>query len=165
MSIRHYYDPKSGAFFDRAIHGALIPKNSRPLSAKRYRALIDGRAAGDRIVADAKGNPSLEAPAAPSADAMRAALIARIKREAGRRIEAIAPLWRQINDLSVLAGVLPPEADEKAEAGQRRRAIEALRARSNQIELLLENLVADQLAAFDPRDDAHWPSPETAIVE
>lgn len=55
-------------------------------------------------------------------------LIAQIKAEAARRIEAFAPLWRQINDL---ADPTDPGAIE------RRAKIDAVRAWSNEVEGLL----------------------------
>jgi len=53
---------------------------------------------------------------------------AAIKAEAGRRIEAFAPLWRQLNDL---ADPSDPAAIE------RRRRIDAVRAWSNEMEAKL----------------------------
>lgn len=57
-------------------------------------------------------------------------LIATVKAEAARRIEAVAPLWRQINDLA------EPDA---AGAAERRAFVKAVRAYSNQAETALES--------------------------
>lgn len=76
-------------------------------------------------------------------------LIASIKAEAARRIEAIAPLWRQINDLA------EPQA---VGAAERRAAIDEIRAWSNQAEAMLaEAMDADDLEAVLQSIAAGWP--------
>lgn len=64
------------------------------------------------------------------------ALLSEIKSEAARRIEAIAPMWRQINDLH--------EPDTPG-AVQRRKALNVVRAWSNKLE-------ASAAAAASPAD-------------
>lgn len=69
-----------------------------------------------------------------------AALITAIKAEAGRRIEAIAPLWRQINDMNDPA---TPGAIARAEA------IASIRSWSNATEAdLLAATSADEVHAI-----------------
>lgn len=64
-----------------------------------------------------------------SLDGIRGPLVAEIKAEAARRIEAFAPLWRQMNDLT------QPDAPGAAE---RRRKINVLRDWSNDLESQLD---------------------------
>lgn len=75
---------------------------------------------------------------------LRGGLIAAAKAEAGRRIDAIAPLWRQTNLLRDVG----PGAPEFA-------AIDAVRAASNRLEALLAAASDDELAATwtGPPDD------------
>ena len=77
-------------------------------------------------------------------------LIADIKAEAGRRIEAVAPLWRQINDL----------ADPSAPgAAARAASIAAIRGWSNEAETMgLTSLSADDLADTLAAIAAGWPA-------
>lgn len=80
---------------------------------------------------------------------VEAALIASIKTEAARRIESIAPLWRQINDLA------EPQA---VDASERRAAIDEIRAWSNQAEAMLAEAVdADDLETVLQSIAAGWP--------
>ncbi len=77
-------------------------------------------------------------------------LIADIKTEAGRRIEAIAPLWRQINDLT------DPSAPG---ASDRTASIAAIRNWSNEAEtMVLTSLTADDLAETLTAIAAGWPA-------
>lgn len=93
------------------------------------------------------GRPNLVLSVETSAEAavrFRAALIGAAKAEAGRRIDAIAPLWRQTNLLRDVG----PGAPEFA-------AIDAVRAASNRLEALLAAASDDELAATwtGPPDD------------
>ncbi|MCB1516134.1 MAG: hypothetical protein KDJ19_00750 [Hyphomicrobiaceae bacterium] len=80
-----------------------------------------------------------------------------IKAEAARRIDEIAPLWRQQNDNALmlrLAGSPPDrwsDADRLAHdaAAARRAAIDRIRAASNRLEQL------DPIP-LDYRADKHW---------
>ena len=77
-------------------------------------------------------------------------LVAAIKAEAGRRIEAIAPLWRQINDITDPGA--PGAADRAA-------SIAAIRAWSNEAEtMVLTSLSADDLADTLAAIAAGWPA-------
>lgn len=81
---------------------------------------------------------------------VEARLVAAIKAEAGRRIEAIAPLWRQINDLN------DPGAPGAAE---RATAITAIRAWSNDAEALLADASdAEELETILATIAAGWPA-------
>ena len=81
---------------------------------------------------------------------VEAQLVAGIKAEAGRRIEAIAPLWRQINDLN------EPGAPGAAD---RATAITAIRAWSNDAEALLADASdAEELETILATIAAGWPA-------
>lgn len=105
----------------------------------------------------------LSAPAPLAAD-----LIARVKAEAGRRINDIAPEYVQRNltaRAAELALTYPglgfddlPEP-EKTEAAAGRALwvqIKAIRAKSNEIEASVAELDAAGRSAFDPTADDHW---------
>lgn len=75
--------------------------------------------------------------------------VADIKAEAGRRIEAFAPIWKQINDLN------NPSAPGAAE---RSAGIAAIRAYSNEAELIaLTSTSAADLAESMAAISAGWP--------
>jgi hypothetical protein len=77
-------------------------------------------------------------------------LIAAIKAEAGRRIESVAPLWRQINDLT--DPTAPGAADRAA-------SIASIRNWSNEAEtMVLTSLTADDLAETLTAIAAGWPA-------
>lgn len=81
--------------------------------------------------------------------AMKARAAQNIKAEAGRRIEAFAPLWKQINDLN------DPGAPGAAE---RASAIAAIRAYSNDAEMIvLTSTSAADLAESMAAIAANWP--------
>ncbi|MBX9816255.1 MAG: hypothetical protein A4S12_07020 [Proteobacteria bacterium SG_bin5] len=141
------------------LHGGIhdLPDDAVPVSDKRHRALLAGNARGGRIVSDARGRPRLEMPAS-RIEAIRAAKTRAIKAEARRRILAIAPLHRQANDNAALAAAaLVGHLNELANAALDRRArIDAIRARSNEIEALLADLERPALEAFNPVENALW---------
>lgn len=77
-------------------------------------------------------------------------LIDDIKAEAGRRIESVAPLWRQINDLT------DPSAPG---AAARAASIATIRNWSNEAEtMVLTSLTADDLAETLTAIAAGWPA-------
>lgn len=140
-----HYSPSRNAFFDDALSG--MPDDARPIDADRHRQLLEGQATGARIAADAKGDPCLIRPRQSVAD-RRAQLVRQVKREAARRIDVIAPPWRQMNDLRA--------ADAAATA--RFAAIDAVRAASDRIEAAVA--VADKatLRIFDIASNPLWPA-------
>ncbi|GGY07019.1 phage tail assembly chaperone [Paludibacterium paludis] len=71
---------KSSGFYSRQLHCAAIPSDAVELTDAQYRALLDGQAAGKRIVAGADGKPVLADPPAPTADQL--AVQARARRDA-----------------------------------------------------------------------------------
>ncbi len=141
-----FYSASTGAFYDDAIGypEGTIPADAVELTPSRYQALLTAQEAGRSITANDHGRPVL-APG-PTADQRRVALIAAIKGEARRRIEAISPTWLQLND---------SRAPSPAGA-ERFAAIDALRAASNRIEQQLQATPAADLAAFDIHTNPEW---------
>ncbi|MGC0155784.1 hypothetical protein ACPRNU_25265 [Chromobacterium vaccinii] len=60
-----YYSKSTGGFYDDTIHHQ-IPADAVNISADVYTSMMSGQAAGQVIACDAKGNPMLIAPAAPT---------------------------------------------------------------------------------------------------
>lgn len=137
-----FYSPSRRGFFDPSIHDPM-PEDALRVSQKRHAELLAGQERGAQIVPGANGKPMLEWP--PAADP-RADLIRRVRREARRRIEAVSPLWRQLNDLR-----------EPSPAGDARFAsIDAIRAASAEIEVAVRNLRSGDLDQFPVRDHPAW---------
>lgn len=141
-----FYSSSARAFFSNDLHGDAIPSDAVPITADLYRGLLDGQSKGAAIVAARDGRPRLRWPRM-SMDERRAGLIRAVKREASRRIDAIAPVWRQLNDQRV------PSEDGAA----RFAAIDAVRAASGSIEAEVASAPDDALAAFDIAVHPAWP--------
>ena len=62
------YSPSTGGFYDFVIHGNRVPTDCVEITQEYYLDLLAGQSAGQRIVADATGNPVLQAPPAPTAE-------------------------------------------------------------------------------------------------
>lgn len=159
-----FYSPSTGGFYPAAIFGRRagrrgIPRDALRISTERHAELLAAQAAGAQIAPGPDGLP--EAQAARAVDP-REALIAIVKREARRRILAIAPAWRQRNDSADIAmAALQLHAGmttniDPAPALERRAAVDAIRAASNRLELEIHALEAAELEAFDPALDMHW---------
>lgn len=139
-----FFSPSSLGFFDDAVHDVL-PDDAVPISADRHRELLAAQASGATITADSNGKPRASRP---SVDSRRAAALRQVKREAARRIEAIAPLWRQLND----------QRAPTTESDARFAAIDGIRVASDLIE---QNVVLLSASAIDVLDiPAHpfWPA-------
>ncbi len=76
-----------------------------------------------------------------------------IKEEAQRRILDVAPAWRQRN-----ATIDLQSEDEVVRAAAQLviDAVNAIRAKSNEIEASLTSKSDADILAFDASDDAHW---------
>lgn len=131
-------------FYDDRLH-ATIPADAVHISAKRHRALLDGQARGEQIVADAKGRPTLKAREALEP---RAWFSRRLRREAARRIEAVSPVWRQLND----------QRAPSPEGAARFAAIDAIRAASDAIEASVATMDSAALRAIDIVHHPLWPA-------
>lgn len=147
-----FFSASTGGFYDDKIHRAL-PADAVPISDQRHLELLEGQSSGKIISADASGAPRLlNPPARPIAERRRLA-IRFVKREAERRILAVAPIWRQLND----ARDLPASAGDRRQAIEARfAAIDAIRAASDAIEARIAGMGAADLAAFDPAADHLW---------
>lgn len=141
-----FYSAGTNAFFDDQLHAAL-PDDAVEISAARHRVLLAAQANGSAICAGDDGKPRIRRPVVTLAD-RRAALVRRVKREAARRIDAVSPIWRQLNDQRV-----PSEA-----SAARFAAIDAIRAASDAIEADIAAALSDGLTAIDVAAHPLWPA-------
>ena len=145
------YSAAANAFFDARLHDAL-PDDAVPLTVAEHQALLAAQAAGKVIRPGDDGAPTARRPT-ETTEALRARLLAAVKQEAARRILAIAPLWRQLNDVRDLARA----GGERRAAIERRCAtVDALRVASDRLEAALTTMTPRQLARCDLNDDSHW---------
>lgn len=144
-----FYSP--AGFFDDAIHPA-IPADAVQITAARHRALLAGQADGRRIVTGDDGRPRLARASAEPIEQRRARLHDRVRREAARRIDAVSPLWRQLNDL---------RAGDDADARRRFAAIDVIRAASDAIGAQIDDATATALDAIDIAAHPAWPNEGT----
>ncbi len=61
-----FYSKSTGGFYTREIHGDNIPAGAVEITTEEHAALLEGQAAGKRIVADENGFPVLADPPAPT---------------------------------------------------------------------------------------------------
>lgn len=141
-----FYSTSAPGFFDDGIHAPdAIPADAVPITADRHAELLAAQADGAAIVADSKGRPRI---ARPSIEERRAAALRRVKRHASRRIERIAPIWRQLND----------QRAPGPESQSRFAAIDAVREASDAIEAEIADLSAAALDALDIAAHPLWPT-------
>jgi hypothetical protein len=151
-----FFSPSTRGFYSAEIHGEAIPADSVRITARRHQQLLEAQSAGAVIEAAPRGPVARFVK--PTLETSRAAAVRGVKRQARRRILAIAPYWRQLNDLAVIA--LPDAALTGWDAAmQRRQAIDDVRVASDRLEVAIAAMSAEQLAAFDAGDDAHWSDP------
>lgn len=148
MSI--HYSPRRNAFFDDRVH--ILPDDTRPVTAEEHARLLDAQSAGKIIMPGNDGEPTARRPA-ENGEQLRARLITATKREAARRIEAVAPVWRQLNDWRDLALA---QGEQRVAIEKRLAAIDAIRAASDLLEARLAAMTARQLAKTDIANDTHW---------
>jgi hypothetical protein len=146
MASRIFYSGEAGGFYHSDLHGDAIPADAVAITAARHAELLAAQGAGRRIVARG-GRPMIEPRSAPSLSQLRDRAVTSVKREAGRRIAAIAPLWRQLNALRSDAGAQAPLFV----------AIDAIRAASGAIEAAIATMTAADIADFDIAADPRWP--------
>lgn len=60
------YSPSTGGFYHAAINGANIPLDAVEITAEQHAGLLEGQAAGQRIIADENGFPVLADYPAPT---------------------------------------------------------------------------------------------------
>lgn len=158
-----FYSPSTGGFYARDLHGDDMPVDAVKITARKHAALLSAQAAGASIVAGKEGRP---VAVHPTAGDIRAMAVTRVKREAKRRILAIASLERQSNDNAALAmaalatGML--EEVELEAALSRRQRIDVIRTASNGIEGDLNRLALADLTGFNPAHHPAWPKFEDA---
>lgn len=150
MSI--FYSATIGGFLDSAIH-TILPSDAVPVTAEEHGALLAAQRAGKVIQSDTRGNPVALAPTR-SAEAIRTDLVAITKREAARRIDQVAPLWRQLNDAREWPFAI---GDARAAIEARHAAIDAIRTASDAIERQIAGLGTRALTRFIPTTSDHWP--------
>lgn len=147
------YSAATGGFYHLDLHGIdRIPADAVPVSAKRHAALLEAHAGGSAIVADAAGRPRLATPAA-TIEQRRAAAVAAVRREARRRILAIASIERQSNDNAALALAAITGAPAASGALHRRQSIDLLRAAAASAIATLAGLDREGIETFQPA----WP--------
>ncbi len=133
------------AFFDSAIHGDTVPANAIEITPARHAELLNAQAIGKEIYADEDGRPRYRQRQI-DADEIRANLVAAIRDEAARRINAVSPVWRQMNDQR-----------QPSKAGAARFAqIDAIRAVSQRLEAELTATPDNLLSQFSPSRPDHW---------
>ena len=138
------YSPAAGGFFDPALdYPGGLPADAVEISAAKHAQLLAGQAAG-RAIRPGKGGKPVLADRIP----LRAELAAAVRREATRRIAAIAPVWRQLNDLR----------EPTPASAARFAAIDAVRAASALIEQDLTETDTTGLLAFPVADHPAWPA-------
>lgn len=153
---RLYFSASAGGFYDEAVHGAAIPDDAVPVTRARHAELIAAQAKGAAIVAGEGGRPHVARAPATIAH-RRATAIASAKREAQRRILAVAPLWRQANDNAAIALEALDGAGRDVDAAlDRRHRIDALRDCSDTLEAAIAAMDAAALDALQIADDGHW---------
>lgn len=143
--MKIFYSADAKGFFRDDMHSTM-PSDAIQISARRHAQLLDAQGKGASIVADANGRPQIHMPA-PTVDQLRAHMVGRIKREAARRIDAVAPPWRQINDQRL------PSPDGEARFAR----IDAIRRASDAIEAEIAVLPAAQLSIADIHNHVAWP--------
>lgn len=147
-----FYSARRAGFFNDAIHRDL-PADAVPITAERHAELLRAQSEGATIKADALGRPVARRVNVPTAQ-LRAGTIEAIKAEASRRILAVAPLWRQLNDIRALP---LSDGQERIVIEKRLALIDAIRAASDRIEREATALTAAALRTFDPTTASHWP--------
>lgn len=81
-----FYAKSTRGFYDTGIHGNNMPDDVVEITAEEHAALLDGQSDGKLIDFDEDGRPFLAEPAAPTAEALAAAVTK--KREAAYRAES-----------------------------------------------------------------------------
>ncbi|WP_267382237.1 MULTISPECIES: hypothetical protein [unclassified Sphingomonas] len=162
--MSYHYSAATASFYHADVHDAL-PDDAVQISAGQHARLLAGQASGRSIVAAPNGRPTLSKLTAPKLDELRAGAVRAVKREARRRILAVATIERQSNDnaaiaLAAVANLLGNVHDDRGAtiaALRRRAAIDAIRAASDRIETTIAKANADDLAALDVMTVPLWP--------
>lgn len=143
-----YFSPSTGGFYSDDLHGDSKPTDVVRITAARHRALLDGQSQGREIIAMQDGRPGFRPVARPAMADVRDRLVRRVKQEAARRIEAVSPVWRQLNDARI-------PSDQGA---SRFAAIDAIRAASAIMEQQIASASKAALETIDIADHDAWPT-------
>ena len=81
-----HYSKSTNGFYTRDIHGENMPADVVEITTEEHTALLEGQSNGKLIDFDEAGYPLLTEPAAPTAEALAAAVTK--KREAAYRAES-----------------------------------------------------------------------------
>lgn len=139
------FSPSTGGFYLGALHGDAVPADVVRLTARRHADLMEAQAQGARIVVK-NGKPVAQILDVMEID-QRATSLAAVKMEARRRIEAVAPIWRQLNDTR-----------SPSDAGALRFArIDAIRSASAALEAIVQATADDALSSLSLADHPAWP--------
>lgn len=147
------WSPSTGFFYRADLHGDSMPADVVKVTNKRHAELLDGQGLGRAIIADEKGNPTLDAPAKASRNSLLSSTTYAIKEEARARIIAVATIERQVNDAAAIA----LNTDEADAARDRLTKVNEVRAASNAAEQGLDDMSVDALEAFNAADNSLWP--------
>lgn len=141
-----FYSASTPGFFDDSIHAAL-PADAVQVTDDEHQELLAAQGAGAAISAGSDGAPRARMPSLTIAQ-RRAMAVRQVKREAARRIDGIAPIWRQLNDQRA-----PSDA-----GAARFAAIDAVRAASDAIEAQIAGAAKAALVALDIPNHPLWPA-------
>ncbi len=83
-----FYSKSTSGFYLPEVHGDNIPADAVEITDAQHAALLDGQSKGQRIGADAAGNPILIPPPVPTLADRQAAQWEAIKAERDHRIQA-----------------------------------------------------------------------------
>lgn len=138
------------AFYDSEIHKDRVPDNAVEIAPARKQELLRAMQDGKRVERGPGGVPRIVA-ARLTMPARRDAAAEDIRQEAARRIAAISPIWRQLND----------QRQPSPEGDARFAAIDAVRAASSEIEAAMREMPAAELETFDAASADGWPEGDT----
>ncbi|TAJ72979.1 MAG: hypothetical protein EPO45_19180 [Sphingobium sp.] len=142
-----FFSPSHRSFFSDE---ARAPADAVAITDAVHRRLLDGQANGGSIVAGPGGHPRLARAEKMTVAERRLLARQQVKRIAARRIEAISPIWRQLNDL---------RSDSPA-AAARFAAIDTIRTASSRIEAELARATSAALDEIDLAGHPAWPAIE-----
>ncbi len=155
--MTEYFSPLRGGFFDDRFNPE-IPADAIALVPGQRQSLFEALNRGDTVTATKSRKLKTSRPRI-DLDLMRNRMHAAVKREASRRILAIAPMWQQLNDLRALAADQLEQGEEATRAGALARgaSIDAVRAASNALDAAIDTMGTRALAQLDVTSACHWP--------
>lgn len=143
--MKIYWSPAAKGFFSPDLHGDM-PDDAVAVSAKTHAKLLKANAEGAVIVTGPDDKPVALFPIAPPLAERQAKAIARVKREAARRIDAVFPVWAQLNSL---------RGTSNGHEDPRSSRLDAIRHASGLIEA--DIMATDNPEAMPIADHPLWP--------